>query len=118
MSIDILFIYTIVCGLLVLILYTISFLLMKNTKEVRKKFPYECGFNPMNTLRSTISIDFYIVAILFMIFDIEIVLLLPLLYIIVPYNFHTFMIVYFLLSLLLFGFFVEWKKLASFRQKD
>jgi len=118
MATDILFIYTIFCSLLVFPLYSISFSIMKKTKELKKKFPYECGFNPMNTLRSNTTVDFYIVAILFTISDIEIVLLLPLLAILVPFNIFIFLFVYLLLFLLLFGFFIEWKTIASSRQKD
>nr|YP_001648390.1 NADH dehydrogenase subunit 3 [Indotyphlops braminus]ABC55924.1 NADH dehydrogenase subunit 3 [Indotyphlops braminus] len=48
------------------------------TPNADKVSPYECGFDPMNGPNTQMSIQFFLVAILFLIFDLEIALLLPL----------------------------------------
>nr|YP_009434343.1 NADH dehydrogenase subunit 3 [Laticauda semifasciata]ASZ83541.1 NADH dehydrogenase subunit 3 [Laticauda semifasciata] len=58
------------------LLFTInSFMMMK--PDINKLSPYECGFDPFGDARTPISIQFFLVAILFILFDLEIVLLLP-----------------------------------------
>nr|YP_003289035.1 NADH dehydrogenase subunit 3 [Micrurus fulvius]ACY09615.1 NADH dehydrogenase subunit 3 [Micrurus fulvius] len=58
------------------LLYKInSFMIMK--PDINKLSPYECGFDPLGNARTPISIQFFLVAILFILFDLEIILLLP-----------------------------------------
>nr|UZA61306.1 NADH dehydrogenase subunit 3 [Rhynchothorax sp. JZ-2022] len=47
-------------------------------KEMNKSSPIECGMDPMGSPRNPFSIQFFLIAILFMIFDVEIALILPL----------------------------------------
>nr|WNH19079.1 NADH dehydrogenase subunit 3 [Gibberichthys pumilus] len=60
------------------ILATISFWLPQISPDYEKLSPYECGFDPLGTARLPFSIRFFLVAILFLLFDLEIALLLPL----------------------------------------
>lgn len=62
---------------LALLIIVLSYLLMTQSPETEKLSSYECGFEPYEDTRNKFSIKFYIVAILFILFDIEIIFLLP-----------------------------------------
>ncbi|NXV04060.1 NU3M oxidoreductase, partial [Cettia cetti] len=59
-------------------LTALNFLLAQINPDPEKLSPYECGFDPLGSARLPFSIRFFIVAILFLLFDLEIALLLPL----------------------------------------
>nr|YP_009118021.1 NADH dehydrogenase subunit 3 [Anoxypristis cuspidata]AJF14567.1 NADH dehydrogenase subunit 3 [Anoxypristis cuspidata] len=65
-------------ALISLILVLIAFWLPTINPDTEKMSPYECGFDPLGTARLPFSMRFFLVAILFLLFDLEIALLLPL----------------------------------------
>lgn len=62
---------------LALIIVSLSYLLAIQNPETEKLSSYECGFEPYEDARNIFDVKFYIVAILFIIFDIETMFLLP-----------------------------------------
>nr|YP_007025664.1 NADH dehydrogenase subunit 3 [Thalassina kelanang]AEW68303.1 NADH dehydrogenase subunit 3 [Thalassina kelanang] len=101
--------FTITLTLIVMILAS---LLSKKTISDREKCsPYECGFDPKGSARLPFSLRFFLIAVIFLIFDVEITLLLPLASIIYFTNIFswTWTGLLFILILLL-GLYYEWNQ--------
>lgn len=64
-------------GILSILIIFLSTILGINAPDDEKSSPYECGFSPFEDARNRFDVRFYIVAILFLIFDIEIVYMFP-----------------------------------------
>nr|YP_009660837.1 NADH dehydrogenase subunit 3 [Pseudosuccinea columella]QCT09601.1 NADH dehydrogenase subunit 3 [Pseudosuccinea columella] len=78
--------------------------------ENEKLTPFECGFEPLSNMRAPFSIRFFVLVVLFLIFDVEISLLFPLVSL---FSFSTFLMALSLMSflfILLAGIFYEWKE--------
>ncbi|MCL4120475.1 UNVERIFIED_CONTAM: hypothetical protein GTU68_065752 [Idotea baltica] len=66
-----------VCLLLSLLIFILSYFLGEQKYDSQKLSAYECGFQPFEDTKSKFNIKFYLVAILFIIFDLEVVFLFP-----------------------------------------
>nr|WNH42383.1 NADH dehydrogenase subunit 3 [Neoperla caeleps] len=88
-----------------------SFLSKKSIIDREKSSPFECGFDPKSSSRLPFSLRFFLIAVIFLIFDVEIALLLPLI-LILPYSDLSiwFMIGALFLVILLVGLYYEWKQ--------
>nr|YP_010265399.1 NADH dehydrogenase subunit 3 [Dardanus arrosor]UIR97910.1 NADH dehydrogenase subunit 3 [Dardanus arrosor] len=88
-----------------------SFLAKKTIADREKNSPYECGFDPKNSARLPFSLRFFLIAVIFMIFDVEITLILPIAYILEITNIFSWSLVGTLfIMILLFGLYYEWKE--------
>ena len=65
------------CFFLILLLLMISFIVSPALNDKEKLSPYECGFEPFGDSRNLFDVQFYLIALLFIIFDLEIAFLLP-----------------------------------------
>merc|ERR1712019_89367 len=63
---------------LALILFIASYLISKQSGGVEKLSAYECGFEPFDDARTHFDIKFYLIALLFLLFDIEVLFFIPL----------------------------------------
>jgi NADH-quinone oxidoreductase subunit A len=62
---------------LALLIVALSYFLVTQSPETEKLSTYECGFEPYEDTRNKFNVRFYIIAILFILFDIEVIFLLP-----------------------------------------
>ena len=92
------------------IIFIISFLLSLSAENVDKLTAYECGFNPFDDSRNEFDIRFYIIAILFLIFDLEISYLFPFSVSFDIIGINGFFSMLAFLIILTAGFIYEWKK--------
>jgi len=65
-------------GLSSVLIYINSILAKKSTQEREKPSAFECGFDPKRSSRIPFSLRFYLIAVIFLIFDVEITLIIPL----------------------------------------
>nr|YP_010467037.1 NADH dehydrogenase subunit 3 [Atkinsoniella zizhongi]UVF28956.1 NADH dehydrogenase subunit 3 [Atkinsoniella zizhongi] len=100
--------------MIILILVSIiSMLIMMISKksiiDLQKSTPFECGFNPMSYKRLPFSIHFFLIAVIFLIFDIEIIIIVPMIF-----TMKSSMLMYWLVTsaifivILIIGLFHEW----------
>nr|YP_007026836.1 NADH dehydrogenase subunit 3 [Metacrangonyx goulmimensis]CCI69526.1 NADH dehydrogenase subunit 3 [Metacrangonyx goulmimensis] len=83
----------------------------KMKKERSKNSPFECGFDPFKKARTSFSVRFFLVGIIFLIFDIEIVILLPVGILINFYLVsHFSAISSIIIIILIFGLLHEWNQ--------
>ena len=71
------FLYVCFATFLAVLIVGLSYFLITQSPETEKLSTYECGFEPYEDARHKFSVNFYIVAILFIIFDIEAMYLFP-----------------------------------------
>nr|ANZ03436.1 NADH dehydrogenase subunit 3 [Titiscania limacina] len=106
----------IVCSMLATsisaIVAILAWLLAKRAGSNREKSsPFECGFDPMGSARIPFSMRFFLLAVVFLVFDVEIVLLLPILTSVVHgINFSSFAGGMLFLVILIVGVFHEWNE--------
>nr|ASY98346.1 NADH dehydrogenase subunit 3 [Pnigomantis medioconstricta] len=108
-----------ILSIMSLIIMMISFIVMmltnflskKNIEDREKSSPFECGFDPISSSRLPFSLRFFLIAIIFLIFDVEIALILPMT--IIP--FMSNMLIWtttsmLFLSILTVGLYHEWNQ--------
>ena len=99
----------IACGLS-FIMIAAPFLLARLKPDAEKLSPYECGFEPFDDARGQFDVRFYLVAILFIIFDLEVAFLFPWAVTLGKIGMVGFWSMMSFLTLLTIGFIYEWRK--------
>ena len=85
-------------------------LLAPNRPDPEKLSPYECGFEAFEDARMKFDVRYYLVAILFILFDLEIAFLFPWATVINDIGFAGFLSMMVFLGILVVGFVYEWQK--------
>ncbi|MBK9167426.1 MAG: NADH-quinone oxidoreductase subunit A [Bryobacterales bacterium] len=87
----------------------LSFVLGKRLKNAVKDLPYESGITPVGNARQRFSVKFYLVGMLFILFDIEAIFLFPWVVVYRELMLYGFVIMLVFIVLVLDGFFYIWK---------
>lgn len=103
-------IFIIIGGLLGVIAQLIGYLLGPRRPDPEKNSPYECGFAPFDDARLPFDVRFYLVAILFIIFDLETAFLVPWAVVFRKVGWFGVAAMGIFLGILVVGFIYEWKK--------
>nr|YP_002929354.1 NADH dehydrogenase subunit 3 [Chrysochroa fulgidissima]ACF04025.1 NADH dehydrogenase subunit 3 [Chrysochroa fulgidissima] len=103
---------SIIILMLSMVVMSMASLLSKKTFSDREKnSPFECGFDPTSSARVPFSLQFFLIAVIFLIFDVEITLLLPLIFslkLVIIQNYLMITILF--IFILLIGLYHEWKQ--------
>jgi len=107
-------VFLVIAGMIALAAVLASFVLARQNPNSEKLSPYECGFDPFEDARVRFDVRYYLVAILFIIFDLEVAFLFPWAVALMRlphatgvYAFWSMMV---FLGVLTVGFVYEWKK--------
>jgi NADH-quinone oxidoreductase subunit A len=104
------FIFLLVSLGLSLVILGLSYILASQKSDTEKVSAYECGFDPFDDARSTFDVRFYLVAILFIIFDLEVSFLFPWCITLGQIPLFGFWSMIVFLGILTIGFIYEWQK--------
>ena len=88
----------------------IGYILGPNRPDAAKNSPYECGFEAFEDARMKFDVRYYLVAILFILFDLEIAFLFPWAIVLEEIGMFGFVAMMIFLGILVVGFIYEWKK--------
>nr|YP_010116693.1 NADH dehydrogenase subunit 3 [Iotaphora admirabilis]QPL16801.1 NADH dehydrogenase subunit 3 [Iotaphora admirabilis] len=90
----------------------LSMILSKKSFTDREKCsPFECGFDPKSSARIPFSLHFFLITMIFLIFDVEIALIFPIIKLFKMVNFFLWMkISFFFIIILLMGLYHEWNQ--------
>lgn len=105
-------IYISLCLLISILIILLSFWSYSTRPDFEKTSSYECGFNPFSETRYKFDVKFYLVSLLFIIFDVEIIFMLPFSVAILRQIPEAFYFMLFFIIILFVGFFYEIRKKA------
>jgi NADH-quinone oxidoreductase subunit A len=103
-------IFLIVAGVAGVVLLGLGFAFGRGQKDRQKLSPYECGFEAFEDTRMRFDVRYYLVAILFIIFDLEIAFLFPWAVALADVGSFGLIAMAIFLAVLVVGFIYEWRK--------
>lgn len=111
--------FVFILAISILLFVVAYFLSLSTIKDSEKLSQYECGFEPFDeATRQPFDVHFYVVGILFLIFDVEIALLFPWVLALKSTGWFSFISISIFLIILTIGFFYEWHRGALLWPKD
>nr|YP_010954738.1 NADH dehydrogenase subunit 3 [Dorcus tanakai]WMW30123.1 NADH dehydrogenase subunit 3 [Dorcus tanakai] len=100
-----------IIGISMLMMMISSILSKKSFIDREKSSPFECGFDPKSFPRLPFSLQFFLIAVIFLIFDVEITLLIPLISILkITKIYWIWEVSAFFIFILLIGLYHEWNQ--------
>ena len=90
--------------------FGVGWVLNVQQPDAQKSSPYECGFEAFEDARMKFDVRYYLVAILFIIFDLEIAFLFPWAVVLRDIGMYGFVAMMIFLGVLVVGFIYEWRK--------
>ncbi|HVC54329.1 MAG TPA: NADH-quinone oxidoreductase subunit A [Stellaceae bacterium] len=103
-------VFLVIAGVIALAMIVASFALATQKPNSEKLSPYECGFEPFEDARMRFDVRYYLVAILFIIFDLEVAFLFPWAVSLGDIGMFGFWSMMVFLAVLTVGFIYEWRK--------
>ena len=103
-------VFLVIAGGLALAMITASYILARQRPDSENLSPYECGFDPFEDARVRFDVRYYLVAILFIIFDLEVAFLFPWAVALGDIGLFGFWSMVVFLAVLTVGFAYEWRK--------
>ena len=100
----------VVMFIVAVVLFSLSYFLILRQYDFEKTSAYECGFDPFSDSREVFEVRFYLVAILFIVFDLEITFLFPWSVSLSSLDYFGFFSMFIFLIILTIGFLYEWMK--------
>jgi NADH-quinone oxidoreductase subunit A len=92
------------------VMIVMGFMLAPHNPDPEKLSPYECGFEAFEDSRMKFDVRYYLVAILFILFDLEIAFLFPWAVVLKEIGWFGYIAMSVFLGILVIGFIYEWKK--------
>ena len=99
-----------IAGVIAVAMVAASFVVARQHPDSEKLSPYECGFDPFEDARIRFDVRYYLVAILFIIFDLEVAFLFPWAVSLGDIGLFGFWSMVVFLAVLTVGFIYEWRK--------
>nr|APX40648.1 NADH dehydrogenase subunit 3 [Crioceris asparagi] len=103
--------FIIMCSITVIMILLLNLISKKTFSDREKNSPFECGFDPKSSARLPFSLHFFLIAIIFLIFDVEITLLIPMISTLKISNMISYSILLMsFIIILLIGLYHEWSQ--------